>query len=145
MLLLLLLLGLHWSLLALVSCRFLCNKGANFAHICNHEMSPASHQKPYCAAPAVAAAAAAARSALELVSTGQLEAAFKKGAKDLPHWWNPQLDVGLVAGVVTHGYGNWGPMFEVGYTHLCEQPIFCYFAGWLHPVQSTLSLLSNRW
>lgn len=64
------------------------------------------------------------RSVTGLVGSGQLEAAFKKGAKDLPNWWTPQLDVGLVLGVVTHGYGEWGPIFEVcGSCMLCADPL----------------------
>lgn len=54
------------------------------------------------------------RSATVLLGTPQLEAAFKRGTKELPGWWGPQQDEGLVAGVLQHGFGNWGPMFEVG-------------------------------
>jgi hypothetical protein len=54
------------------------------------------------------------RAALPLLGSPALDGAFKKGTKDLPGWWGGQQDEGLVAGVLQHGFGNWGPMFEVG-------------------------------
>jgi hypothetical protein len=57
---------------------------------------------------------AAFRAALPLLGSPALDGAFKRGTKDLPGWWGAQQDEGLVAGVLQRGFGNWGPLFEVG-------------------------------
>lgn len=33
--------------------------------------------------------------------------------KELPPWWSPASDVGLVNGVLKHGFGNWSSIFQV--------------------------------
>jgi hypothetical protein len=77
---------------------------------------------------------AAFRAALPLLGSPALDGAFKKGTKDLPGWWGAQQDEGLVAGVLQHGFGNWGHMFEVGggavvWLQVFAQAIWCIAYG----------------